>query len=541
MNTWGEFVIKTRHLYIITLVLVVLIASCNLPNKLLSASQSPTAPIPWPSDGSTDPASSTSIVTQAHSPDTASTQAFPADMASSTPTLGATATVIGSPGLTQYTINALFDYFQHAVSVSEVIRYVNRTNDALVDIILAVEPNLWTGGFSLLSLTWGNGDNIDQYNLTGDQLWIRLSTPLEPSGSVQIGVDYQLEIPPLANASDSNQPKPYGYSIRQTNLVDWYLYVPAYREGVGWLVHPPAPFGEYQVYDVADYQVSITLAEPVQNLLIAASAPAEQDGDTYSYHLESARTFALSAGTEYLLQTATAGDVTVYSYSFPFDKYAGMEALQDTVDALLLYSRLIMPYPHSSLSIVEADFLDGMEYEGLFFLSHGFYDLYDGTPKGYLTIIAAHETAHQWWYGIVGNDQALEPWLDESLSTYMERIFFETVYSEYPPLSGESLVNWWWYYRVNFYPSSGWIDSTLYDFNSYREYRDAIYLNGAKFLEDLRIAIGDRAFFNFLQDYARKNAGGIATTADFFEILKQHTLQDLSGLISEYFQYNKYR
>ena len=459
--------------------------------------------------------------------------------AQSTPTLSSPSPVIVSSGLTQYTIDAVFDYLQHEVSVSEVISFVNHMQDELMEIILMVEPNLWEGGFTLYSLTWGNGEIIDHYDLSDDQLRIPLSTPLAHSEGMLLRVNYQIKIPMLQNASDSNQPMPYGYSSRQTNLVDWYPYIPAYRDGVGWLAHPPAEFGEHQVYDVANYQVGITLAEPVQNLLIAASAPAQQYGETYSYHLESARTFALSAGTEYVLQIANAGDVTVYSYSFPYDKYAGKQALQDTVDALLLYSRLIMPYPHASLSIVEADFLDGMEYEGLFFLSHGFYDLFDGTPKGYLTIIAAHETAHQWWYGLVGNDQAIEPWLDEALCTYMERIFFDNVYAEYPPLSGESLVNWWWYYRVNFYQYGGWVDSSIYDFDNYREYRDAVYLNGAKFLEDLRLSMGDRAFFEFLRDYAHQNVEGIATSADFFEILKRHAFQDLSGLISKYFQVSK--
>jgi hypothetical protein len=537
-HTGGEFMVKARYIFI-NLVAAVLFTSCNLTNNVSGTSQSPTPLTPWPSGASTDQVNSTMIVPQSQTPSPALTQVPPTDSTPIIPTLGGTAAIVDSPGLTQYSIDAIFDYFQHTVTVSENIRYVNQTNDELTDIILVVEPNLWAGGFILQSLTWGNGENIDLFKLAGDQLQIRLSTPLQPSEGEEIRVDYQLLIPPLQNATDSNKPMPYGYSARQTNLVDWYLYIHAYREGVGWLVHPPAAFGEHQVYDLANYQLSITLTEPVQDLLIAASAPAEQDGETYSYHLESARTFALSAGTEYILQTTTVRNVTVYSYSFPYDKYAGKEAMQNTVDALLLYSQLLMPYPHRSLSVVEADFLDGMEYDGLFFLSHGFYDLYDGTPKGYLTIIAAHETAHQWWYGIVGNDQALEPWLDEALSTYMEHIFFENVYPEYPPLSGASLVNWWWYYRVNFYQSSGWVDESIYEYGSYREYRDAVYLNGAKFMQDLRDLIGDQTFYNFLRDYAHQNAGGVATTTGFFELLKQYTTQDLSGLISEYFKYQK--
>ena len=31
-----------------------------------------------------------------------------------------------------------------------------------------------------------------------------------------------------------------------------------------------------------------------------------------------------------------------------------------------------------------------------------------------------HETAHQWFYSLVGNDQARDPWLDEGLATWAE-------------------------------------------------------------------------------------------------------------------------
>jgi aminopeptidase N len=239
---------------------------------------------------------------------------------------------------------------------------------------------------------------------------------------------------------------------------------------------------------------------------------------------------------DYAVQTTTVGAVTINSYFFPYDQKAGEQVLQDTAAALELYSRLFMPYPHSSLSVVEADFLDGMEYDGLFFLSRGFFNLYDGTPQGYLTFIAAHETAHQWWYGIVGNDQALEPWLDEAICTYMEHIFYENVYAAYETSTGESIVDWWWYYRVNFYDPTGWVDGSIYDFNLFRPYRDAVYLNGAKFLQNLRTVVGDEAFFAFLKDYASREAYHIATADDFFAILNDHTSKDLDGLLAKYFK-----
>jgi aminopeptidase N len=169
-----------------------------------------------------------------------------------------------------------------------------------------------------------------------------------------------------------------------------------------------------------------------------------------------------------------------------------------------------------------------MEYSGLYFLSNAFFGTYDDTPASYLVTIAAHETAHQWWYGMVGNDQALEPWLDEALCTYSEKIYLENLHP--------AAVNWWEYARVSYYEPSGWVDSTLYNTPGYRPYRDAVYLNGALFLDELRSRVGDDAFFSFLQDYLIQNTYQIATSADFFRILGTHSEADWSDLVSRYFQ-----
>ena len=35
---------------------------------------------------------------------------------------------------------------------------------------------------------------------------------------------------------------------------------------------------------------------------------------------------------------------------------------------------------------------------------------------------ASHEVAHEWFYGLVGNDQGRDPWLDEAFATYAEAL-----------------------------------------------------------------------------------------------------------------------
>ncbi len=145
-----------------------------------------------------------------------------------------------------------------------------------------------------------------------------------------------------------------------------------------------------------------------------------------------------------------------------------------------------------------------------------------------LVAIAVHETAHQWWFGLVANDQALEPWLDEALCTFTERLYYENLHSE--------SLEWWLDYRVNHYEPQGWVDLTIYDSSGYRPYRDAIYLNGMNFLTELRDLVGGDVFMAFLRDYLDSNKNGLATADDFFDILSKHTDADWSTLKTKYFQ-----
>jgi aminopeptidase N len=244
--------------------------------------------------------------------------------------------------------------------------------------------------------------------------------------------------------------------------------------------------------------------------------------------LSGARTFVFSASNAYLSTSTTVGDVLVTSYYADGNQKAGEAILKATVQAIEVFSEVYAPYPYKTLNIVETFYPDGMEYDGLFFLSRNFYTAYDGTLLNNLIMIGIHEVAHQWWFGLVGNDQALEPWLDEALCTYSERIFYERV--------SPGVVGVWWNFRVNDFQPTGKIDISIYQGVSFRPYTNAVYLRGAKFMENLRTRMGDEAFFDFLKDYAAQMTHQRATAGDFFRILYSHSSVDISDIIATYFQ-----
>ncbi len=438
-----------------------------------------------------------------------------------------TATPPLEPRRPLYTLKANFNYNRHFLSVDETIDFTNPAGHTLSELPLAVEPNCHPGAFKLLSLKAGSV-SISTYTLESNQLKFNLPVPLEPGQAIQLSLVYELYLPVIPAPSATVRAAIFGYSARQANLVDWYPYLPPYQPGKGWLIHNPWFYGEHQVYDMVDFQVDLNLLEPPAKLAVAAAAQANVEGSHYSFTHLNARNFTFSASDLYTIYAAIVAGTTVTSYVFPFDAAGGRTALDDAVKALQVYNHLFGPYPHPSLAVVEADFHDGMEYDGLYFLSKGFYATYDGTPKGYLTVIGVHEAAHQWWYARVANDQALEPWLDEAMATYSELLYYREVYPD--------LVNWWWSYRVDYFQPAGWVNQRIYDYGGSYPYRDGVYLRGARFLDQVRQKIGDPAFLDFLKDYATRFQGKISTRQDFFDLLSQHSLADFSELIKEYFK-----
>ena len=432
----------------------------------------------------------------------------------------------------QYVLDLQLDYSSKAAVVNQTITYPNWTGETLTNLVLAVEPNLWSGGFSLKSLAIDD-QPITNYKITNSnqRLEIPLPQPLEPSGTIIITMNYGLILPQMQAYSNPNEVRPqiYGYSDKQINFVDWYPFVVPYIPGEGWVLHNPWFYGEHLVYDTADFDVTVTLTDGTQPQIAASGAEvASTTESSRRFVLEAGRTFALSMSTDFKVATQMVGDVTVYSYYFGFYDDAGEALLQTTAQALQAYSDRFGPYRHKTLSAVQGDFNDGMEFSGLYFISRDYFNLYKGTPENYLVTIGAHETAHQWWFDAVANDQGIEPWLDEALSTYSEVIYYETVYPE--------LVDWWWEYRYFEFLAPGYVDTAVYDGGGQRPYWDKVYLTGARFFQDLRERLGDEIFFAILRDYYAQYTGRRVTSADFFRVLREHTAADISDLMTQYFK-----
>jgi len=426
-----------------------------------------------------------------------------------------------------YVLDLLLDYEQKKASVEETIKYQNQSNQEIASIVLAVEPNLWTDCFSLKEIQI-NGQVSTTYKLDGQKL--ELTQKLTPMEIVNLSISFDLAIPEIIVNSKAAiiRTQVFGYTSRQLNLVDWYPFMVPYEAGKGWLLNDPATYGEHLVYDSADFDVTVRFVDE-KAPIVAASGAETSTSTGKRFMLEKGRSFALSFSPEYSVKRQEVDGVTVFSYYFPGSTLGGQAALDATVRALHLFNQDFGAYPHASLSIVQEATSFSMEYDGLYFLESPLYFGYSGADTDFLPTIAAHETAHQWWFGLVGTDQANEPWLDEALATYSERLFNES----FSPEKGI----WWYLARINEAADKNCpVDITIYGFYSYNcYYTESVYMRGALFMQALRDRMGDQDFMAFLKDLATQFADRRLTTQDFFVVLRQHTDADLTDIIQTYF------
>lgn len=409
------------------------------------------------------------------------------------------------------------DYAQKVASVDQLLSFTNREDSPLGSIVLDVQANQWDGSFVLHELL------VDEYpayhELESNKLEIPLATALPAGCAIEIEIRFRL-LPDVIRDGMRAFRGFFGYSPRQLNLAHFLPNIAA-RVNEEWRIHSPANFGEQIVYDVTDWRVSVQVQDATEDLQLAAPGDIKELGPGFwQVELRQSRDFALSLSDKFQLRegrTASGLDIAVYTLR---DSQAGVNingrnsashVLTVTIQALDLFERLFGDYPRNRLVVVQGDFPDGMEFTGLVFVGSAWFAQFDGTPYNYLTLVSVHEIAHQWWYALVGSDAALHPWLDEALATYSEYLFIE---AHYP-----ADKNWWWTFRVAGYSPQGDVDSKVYEFNTFREYINAIYLRGAQMLHNLRQDMGDKQFFQLLRSYAEQGTGIVAAPRLFWAML----------------------
>ena len=221
-------------------------------------------------------------------------------------------------------------------------------------------------------------------------------------------------------------------------LAQWFPKI-GVLEDTGWNCHQfhatTEFFADYGIYDV---RLTVPAAWVVGATGVERDVRDNGDGTaTHQYYQEDVHDFAWTTSPDFLeswdaFDHPNLPDVEIRLLLQP--EHAGQAAryFDATRSTLKAYGEWFGAYPYDHLTIVDPAWQSGsggMEYPTLFtggtrWLAPSEY----AQPES----VTIHEAGHQFWYGVVGNNEFEHAWLDEGLNTYATaRVLDETFSPHY--------------------------------------------------------------------------------------------------------------
>lgn len=277
----------------------------------------------------------------------------------------------------------------------------------------------------------------------------------------------------------------------------------AWQSGVGWVRDPAVDmFGETvtsESFVLDDLAVTAPRAMAVAGVGVRGATTADGARTTHHFSAPLMRDVSVMVGDFTTIDYPASG--TTVHLSVPLsarlnDADAWRYQVDSSLAGLVDYLGPV-PYPDLWVNIVPGAH-EGIESSGSV--------QFGGSGGRVQAWLVTHELGHQWIYGQVGNNQALHPWMDESVVSMIQAIVDhdeETLaaaeYEEDDRTIGKPM---------SFFEAAEGSNET---------YDDTVYTAGSNVLLRARTAAGHGAFDEALRRYLDQNADRVATPKDFGE------------------------
>jgi hypothetical protein len=255
-------------------------------------------------------------------------------------------------------------------------------------------------------------DNSDDQTVMA----VPLSTPVGPGGEVTIDLQWAAHVP---------------RTFARTGAIGNFFFIAQWfpKLGVlqqdGWNCHQfhagTEFFSDYGSYDVS-------LSVPQRWIVGATGLPRDRrdnaDGTTtHRYYQDDVHDFTWTTSPDLIERSARFEHPTLPPVEMRLllqPEHAGQanRHFDATRTTLKYYGEWFGPFPYGHITIVDPAFQSGaggMEYPTLFTAgTRWLAPERVTTPEG----VTVHEAGHQFWYGIVGNNEFEDAWMDEGFNTF---------------------------------------------------------------------------------------------------------------------------
>ncbi len=238
--------------------------------------------------------------------------------------------------------------------------------------------------------------------------------------------------------------------------------------------------------------VHVRLTTDVPMILASPGSMPVADGLTWSFDATDVRDVAIVLAPDFAVTSKTVGGVAYRVYARP-GGLAAARVLAQAERAIEGIGGLVaVPYPWPAFTVVQTEGGFGMESPGLIWIPKA-------TPAANLAYLIHHEAAHQWFYGLVGNDQQAEPFADEAAADMAARTALDLSRASRCPRAA--------------------LDRAITAYSRACYYED-IYIQGGLVLNRIRRVMGTARFWAAIHDYLAANRLGLAGSRQLLETLR---------------------
>ncbi len=385
-----------------------------------------------------------------------------------------------------YNINVTLNDVDHTLNGSTDIVYKNNSPDNIGFIYFHLWPNAYRNTNSAYAQQARNMGSARIFYAEKDQLgyidsldftvdgksisWeldpenqdiaiLTLQKPLLPGEAININTPFKVKVPDSFSR--------LGHVGQSYQFTQWFPK-PAVYDHKGWHPMPYLDQGEFYS-EFGDYDVTITLPS---NYVVGASGvlqtqseidfltevaentsklnfdrvdtessvefpESSEDFKTIRYKAENVHDFAWFADKRFHVmkdQVKLASGKTVDTWTMFTDREADLwvDAIKYVNRSVQFYSEEVGEYPWPQATAVQSALSAGagMEYPMVTVIGIS-------RDAHALDIVITHEVGHNWFYGILGSNERVHPWMDEGMNTFYEKRYNQKYYGK-----GDSLSNY---------------------------------------------------------------------------------------------------
>ncbi len=464
--------------------------------------------------------------------------------------------------ISNYHINVTLDDSLKTLNGYEDIVYINNSNDTLSSIVFHLYANMFKSGSEYLKKCNKTANNktegfivIDSIiigndnHLSGEEDYtlytLLLSNPLLPKDSLSLRVFFRHKIPKLFLREGFSD---MGYDISQ-----WYPKIAVYNNGK-WSDFQAYRFSEY-FGEYGDYHITLTMNDKYYAFgsgdIIGPESEIErikeirelgickEDTSSNFKTIEMAVSnvndfaFILRSNFNIIYNDESKPIIEIVCSKSMVELFE--EQVENVENMFKFYSDKYIEYPYDKITIAEGllNAGGGMEYPRFTIISPEIVsaDKIPFVSTYLLEDVICHEIAHQWFYLIIGSDEAEEPFMDEAFAVFSELSYMESKYGKHgnyvflfnKPVISLFNQHYLLYSIQQIDKESTPMNTPSYEYEKMQNYGTNVYSKGFLCVRAIEHMIGEEKFRKIIKQYFEKYAFSHPTMQDLFEFLNEKT------------------